>query len=514
MSRIRNFILKHRVSLRDLGMLAAVIAVITYIAFEIDIFATATGASEHERRIDLNEALLIGGILAFGLLIFAMRRYFDQKREMARRIAAEARAREFAYQDPLTGLPNRRQFEEALRTAVASPPAAGLSHAVMLLDLNSFKQINDTYGHGVGDEVLLHVAGRLLRAVREGDLVARLGGDEFIILAQHLLGAEAAASIALRIIHVLSEPIGTGRSRHQISAGIGIALLPGDALSGDEALRKADVALYRAKAEKRSAYRFFEEEMDQLMRERAQMEDELRRALEAGRVRPRFRPSFDLENGAVTGFEAVPSLIREDGEEVPPERFLSIAEEAGLIHAIATRILELACSAARHWPEGVSLAIDVLPAQLRDRDLGDTILKMIAKAEIAPARVELDVAESLIVKDLEAAKTALEPLREAGVRIVLDNFGTGYSNLYHIREFGFDKVKIDRRFVANMDQKDAARMVRALAGLVHGLGLAVSADGVAGATAKPLLIASGIHEGQTSASLVTAEGTREFFKTL
>lgn len=493
-------------------MLAAVIAVLTYIAFEIDIFATAPGAPADERRIDLDEALLIGGVLALGLLIFAMRRYFDQKREMARRIAAEARTRELAYQDPLTGLANRRQFEEALRSALAQPPAAGLSHAVLLLDLNGFKQINDTYGHAVGDEVLIHVAGRLLRAVREGDLVARLGGDEFIILAQHLLGSEAAANIALRIIHVLSEPIGTGRGRHQIDTGIGIALLPGDAQSAGEAMRKADVALYRAKAEKRSAYCFFEEEMDRQMRERAQMEDELRRALELDRVRPRFRPSIDLKSGAVTGFEAVPSLIRENGEVVPPERFLPIAEETGLIPAIAIRILELGCSAARRWPENVSLAIDVLPAQLRDRALGEGILKTLAKAGIAPARVELDVAESLIVKDLEAAKTALEPLREAGLRIVLDNFGTGYSNLHHIREFGFDKVKIDRRFVANMNEKDAARVVRALAGLVHGLGLAVSADGVAAATAHPLLIASGIHEAQISASLVSEEATRQFFR--
>jgi len=512
LSRIWSFIMKHRVSIQDLGLLALGLLVLAYIAFEIDIFLVAPSATAAERIVELDEVLLIGGVLAIGLFIFAMRRYFDQKREMARRIAAETRTRELAYQDPLTGLANRRQFEEALHTAVASPPSAGLAHAVFLLDLNGFKQVNDNYGHGVGDEVLLHVASRLLRAVREGDLVARLGGDEFIILALHLLGAEAAGSIALRIIHELSEPIGTGRSRHQIGAGIGIALLPDDALSGVEAMRKADVALYRAKAEKRSTFRFFEEEMDQLMRERARMELELRQALDQDRVRPRFRPSFDLTTGRVKGFEAVPSWVGQDGEEVPLERFLPIAEEAGLIHVLAARVLELACSAARQWPDGVSLAVDILPAQLQDRELGSNILKMLAKAEIAPGRFELDVAESLIVKDLEAAKTALAPLRQAGVRIALDNFGTGYSNLYHIREFGFDKVKIDRRFVANMNEKDAEKVVRALAGLGHGLGLAVSADGVVGATASPLLIESGINEGQPTASFVSEEAARDFFK--
>jgi diguanylate cyclase (GGDEF)-like protein len=501
--------MKHRISIQDLSMLTLILLVLAYLVFEIDVFVTQGGMSPEQKMIELDEALLLGGVLAVGLLVFSMRRYAEQKREMARRIAAEGRARELAFQDPLTGLANRRQFEEALRTAAASPPAEGRAHAVLLLDLNGFKRINDTYGHGTGDEVLLIVAERLLRAVRDGDLVARLGGDEFVVLAQHLLGPDAAASIALRVIQAFAEPIATGSVRHQVATGIGIVLLPSNAEVAMEAIRKADLALYRAKSERRSAFRFFEQEMDRLVREHERMQRQLREALDRDLIQPRFRPSIDLSTGRIIGFEAIPFWLADDGVEIPPERFLPMAEENGFIHAIADRVFQLACAAARSWPEGTILSVDVLPAQIKDRSLGESMLAMLRAAGLPPSRLEIEVAENLIVQDLEAAKIALGPLRQAGVRIALDNFGTGYSNLYHIREFGFDKVKIDRRFVANMEEVDAARVVRALAGLGHGLGLAVSADGVAGATANALLLASGIREGQPSSALVSAEAARQ-----
>ena len=510
-SRVWSFIVRHRVSIQDLGVIAAVLLVLGYIAFEVDIFAHEGAATVQSEKIDLNEMLLLGTVLAVGLLIFAIRRYYDQKREIGRRIAAERQARELAYQDPLTGLANRRQFDEALKMAAASPPAAGSSHAVLLLDLNGFKKINDNYGHNVGDEVLTIVAHRLVRAVRDGDLVARLGGDEFVVLALHLLGPEAAANIAMRAIQSLNETVRTGGILHQVGTAIGIALLPDDGHSGEEALRKADLALYRAKAERRSSFRFFEEEMDRYARERDRMERDLRAAVEKDLIRPRFRPSVDLISGRVLGFEAVPSWKAADGTEVPPERFIPIAEETGLIHAMARRVLELSCAAARQWPNDITLSIDLLSSQLRDRDLAAGILQVLDASGFAPSRLEMDVAESLIVQDFDAAKTVLGPLRDAGVRIALDNFGTGYSNLYHIQEFGFDKVKIDRRFVEKMEEEDAAKVVRALAGLGHGLGLAVNADGIPQSTGNSVLLASGIREGQMSNTLASAEETARFF---
>lgn len=507
LSRIWSFVVRHRASIVDLGALAAIVLVLAYVAFEVDIFVTQGAASRDELAIELDEALLLGTVTALGLLAFAIHRYRAQKREMARRIAAEREARELAYLDPLTGLANRRQFEEALRTAVGSPPAAGSSHAVLLLDLNGFKQINDTYGHNTGDEVLIATAQRFSRAVRDGDLVARLGGDEFVVLAQHLLGPEAVANIALRIIQGLTEAIGIGNIEHRVAAGIGIALLPGDGLSGEEAMRRADLALYRAKAERRSSFRFFEEEMDRLVREREHMERALRLALEQDLIRPRFRPSIDLVSGQILGFEAVPNWTTADGVEIPPERFLPIAEETGLIHAIARRVLELSCAAARRWPGHVSLSIDVLPTQLKDRDFGADILQLLADAALEPSKLEIDIAENLIVHDLEATKAVLAPLRRAGVRIALDNFGTGYSNLYQMQELGFDKVKIDRRFIERLDESDAAKVVRALAGLGRGLGLVVCADGTAPSAASPVLLDAGVREAKPSDGFLSAEAT-------
>ncbi|MFD2237139.1 putative bifunctional diguanylate cyclase/phosphodiesterase [Aureimonas populi] len=501
--------MRHRIGIQDLGALAGLLLVLAYVAFEIEVFRTEGAMSDAQRRIALNESLLLGGILVLGLLIFAIRRYRDLRSEIARRSAAECKARELAYRDPLTGLANRREFEDSLRRAAAAPPEAGCSHAVFLLDLNGFKQINDTYGHGVGDEVLVICAQRLMSAVRQDAFVARIGGDEFVILAEHLLGPEAAASIAMRILHRFERPVATGHAEHPVSVGIGIALMPGDAQEAEEALRKADVALYRAKAERRSAFRFFEEEMDRLLREREAMERDLKRAMQGGRIEPRYRPSFDLGTGGVVGFEAVPCWTGDSGEEIPPERFLPIAQETGLIHELAAQVLEAACRAATRWPDAITLSMDVLPGQIKDRNLGQSILATLERTGLDPRRFEVEIAESTIVHDLEAAKAALGPLRSAGVGIALDNFGTGYSNLYHMREFRIDKVKIARRLVENMGEEEADRMVRALAGLGHGLGLAVSADGLDNTEELGLLLASGVREGQGSGELVTgAEADR------
>jgi len=255
--RVRNFMIRHRTTLKDFSILIAIFLVGLYFTFEIDIFENSNGASVHERTIELDEALLLGAIMALGLLVFSVRRYLEPKRESTRRLAAEQHARTLAFQDALTGLANRRQFDDALKAAAAAPPREGAVHALILLDLNGFKQVNDVHGHGVGDQVLTVVAQRLLGAMRDGDLAARLGGDEFAILALHLVGPEAATTVALRVIEALKEPVTTGSTKHQIGAGIGISLIPGDAASPEQALRKADLALYRAKEERRSAVRFF-----------------------------------------------------------------------------------------------------------------------------------------------------------------------------------------------------------------------------------------------------------------
>jgi len=275
--RLRNLIVRHRSSIKGLSLIVIGTLITLYCVYKVDVF-TEQGGPVRAETIELDEALSVSALVFLSLLTFGACQYLAQKREVARRIAAERHARELAYQDGLTALPNRRQYDEALKAALASPPRADAFHGVFLLDLNGFKQINDVYGHGVGDEVLVLVGQRLRSAMRDGDVVARFGGDEFAILALHLGGPEAATNVALRVIESLSTPISTGRASHCVGVGIGIALVPTDATDAETALRKADVALYRAKAERRSALRFFEPEMDVRVQGRTAMEAALRAA--------------------------------------------------------------------------------------------------------------------------------------------------------------------------------------------------------------------------------------------
>lgn len=514
--KLRSFVIRHRVTLQDLSVILAIMLVAVFLAFEFDVYANQNSVTVREETLELDEVLTLGGLLSFGLLIFASlttRRYREQTREAGRRLAAEQHARKLAFQDPLTGLPNRRQFDEALNAAIAAPPRAGGSHAVFLLDLNGFKQVNDVYGHGAGDELLNIVAQRLSTAVRDGDLVARLGGDEFAILSKHLMGAEAATNIAMRVLHALEEPILAGRKSHQVESGIGIALIPSDATTLREALRKADIALYRAKSERRSALRFFEEEMDRRVQERDQLDRDLRAAIAADRIRPFFQPVVDLKMNNVIGFEAIPRWMDASLGEIPLDRFIPVAEENGMIHELFEGILRQSCAAAAHWPADVTLALDIFPSQLKDPTLHARILSVLEASGVVPARLELEIAESSLVRDLEGAQEILGALRKAGVRIVLDNFGTGYSSLYHLRNFKLDKIKIDRSFIETLGSRESSQIVSALVGLGHGLGLTIVAEGVKDPTQRASLLATGCEQGQgfLFSGPVPAEGTMTFF---
>jgi diguanylate cyclase (GGDEF)-like protein len=496
-ARFRSFVMRHRFAMRDLSIVAVFALVTLYWVYEVDVFENAPGLSTKNATIELDEALLVGGLLALALLAFAWRQYVRQRHETARRVAAEQHARELAYQDGLTGLPNRRRFDEALKEAIGSPPRAGACHGLFLLDLNGFKQINDIHGHGVGDEVLTIVGQRLLAAMRDGDMVARIGGDEFAVLAMHLLGSEAATNVAMRVVDALEAPITAGGSVHRIGTGIGIAMIPQDANTGEEAQRKADVALYRAKAERRSAIRFFEPLMDARVHERSAFVHELRAAVAAGDIKPIFLPIVQLASSEVTGFELKPRWEASDGTVVPAERFIPVAEEAGLMHAIGEDLLRKGCEAAAVWPAHVTLAADVFQSQLKDQLFSAKVVRLLHETGVAPSRLQLEITESALVADPESAGLLLGTLRGAGIRVVLDNFGTGYSSLYHLRNFKLDAVKIDRRFVETMNaDHDSASIVTALVGLGRGLGMSVIAEGVAASDQESSLLNQGCETGQ------------------
>ena len=511
--RLIRFLGRHRVKLIDVTFIIAALLVATDFVYQVDVFVGAD-ATPLPDTIEPDEWALLGALLSVCMLIFAWRRFREQKREMQRRVRAEQHARELAMQDPLTGLPNRRQFQEALVAAAKVSPHSGVVNALLMLDLNSFKQINDVYGHPVGDEVLLEVGQRLLASVRRGDLVARLGGDEFAIVASHLSGAETATGIAKRIAAELAKPIPVERVMHHVETGIGICLFPFDGSSPEEIMRRADVALYKAKADRRTATRFFDDEMDRYVREREHMERELRAAIAAEDIRPAFQPLVDLKTRQIVGFEALARWSHAELGEVPPERFIPIAEDCGLIGELSDQLLRRACKAASDWPAHVTLAFNISPLQLKDRTLGLRVMEILGEAGLSPRRLELEITESALVRDLAAAQEVLGGLRDAGVHIALDDFGTGYSSLYHLRNFKLDKIKIDRSFVANMStERESAEIVTALIGLGQGLGFTVTAEGVEQNSQESELIAKGCQQGQgfLFGEAVSAETAKALF---
>ena len=373
-SRARAIILRRPITFQDACLLAAAMLVAAFVAYEWDLFG-----SGGRNTIDLEEALTLAVLLCVGLLGMGAHFLVVQRREVARRIEAERHARRLAMLDDLTSLPNRRQFDRELAAAAASPPRHEGAHAVMLLDLNGFKSVNDLYGHATGDEVLVNVAARLQQAVRQGDLVARFGGDEFAILARHVSGPEDAANIALRIVDELRSPITAGAARHQVGVGIGIALAPRDGTLPDELLRKADIALYRAKEEGGSRLRFFEPAMDAHLRERDRLERGLLAALETGAVQALLsaaRRSAQQRGGRLRGACA---LDHPELGEVPPDRFLPSPSIAALLGDLTRQLLRQACKDALAWPPHVRLSFNISPRQLKDRTLGAQILGILAE---------------------------------------------------------------------------------------------------------------------------------------
>ncbi len=494
---IVGLVMRHRFTIWDFSVVLAVAGALLFLSSEYDLLRIVGFTQGNAALIEIGELVLIALVLT-ALLFVTLRRMRAQQREVARRTAAESEARELAFQDPLTGLPNRRQFDEAVAAALAAPPGANRAHGVLLLDLDGFKNVNDVFGHPTGDLVLRVVAARFAAVTREsGDLISRLGGDEFGILVTQLRGTEDATSIALHLIDALSEPIQVEDNLHAIGVSVGIAMFPRDGKTREEIVRRADVALYRAKSEPGSNLRFFEEEMDEQIRERALVETELRRAVADGSIKPSYQPIVDLSTGAITGFEAFPRWHHNLLGEVPPERFMPLAEDTGLIRSLTDQLLLAGCADATTWPPGTRLAMNMSAGQFRLPGFGLRVLALLGESGFDPRLLELELNESALVRDLRGVDAAFTDLRKVGVKIVLDGFGTGYSSLYHLRNFKVDRIKIDRTFVERMGEEgESAQIVRALLGLGHGLGVEVTAEGIANASQREILASEGCDQGQ------------------
>jgi diguanylate cyclase (GGDEF)-like protein len=434
-------------------------------------------------------------VIAFGgfaLLTGLALRYI--RRSAVKIAEGEDRLRHLALHDPLSGLPNRTAFGERLATAIATGHE-GLVSAVLAIDLDHFKDINDTLGHHIGDGLISVVAQRLVHSLRRGDLVARLGGDEFAVIMTGLPDVETLERFADRLIAILRAPYSVSGHTLVIGASIGIAVVDH---SGDAAdiMRRADVALYRAKNQGRSRSCIYDADMDADLRDRKELENDLRAAIAEDGLSVAYQPIMNASGEKMTGVEALCRWNHPTRGDIPPTDFISIAEGSELIIPLGEWVLRNACLEAKAWA-GLTVAVNVSPLQFRRQDFVEVIERILEDTGFDPARLELELTESTLLGNLDDAEKAMQRLKARGVRFALDDFGTGYSSLLYLRRFPFDRIKIDRSFVRSIETAaDAASIVHAIVSLGRGLGMKVTAEGVENAEQQLFLRAAGVHAMQ------------------
>lgn len=415
---------------------------------------------------------------------------------------AEARIAHMAHHDALTGLPNRVLFRARLGEAIARLRETGRGAALLCLDLDHFKSVNDTLGHSAGDDLLRHVSARLLGCVAGrdgvgGDVVARMGGDEFAILLTGDPEPEPIRRLSERIVEALGQAFTLAGQQVRVGTSIGIAVLPRDGTDPDHLLRNADLALYRAKAAGRDTHCWFETAMEAGIQTRQALERDLRAALAAGDLEVHYQPVQAAESGRLTGFEALLRWHHPQRGFVAPAEFLPLAEETGLIGPVGAWVLRQACTEAAAWPAGIRVAVTLSPVQFRDGGLAATVGEVLAATGLAPGRLELEIPASVLPAGSEATLATLHRLRALGTRIALDDFGTGCSSLGDLRTFPVDRIKIAPSFVSEMGtHPPSAAIVRAIIGLGTSLGIAVTAEGIETRTQAARLCAAGCGEVQ------------------
>ncbi|OAI23236.1 hypothetical protein A1351_03230 [Methylosinus sp. R-45379] len=438
------------------------------------------------------------GVMAKSLDVFRANAQALERAHEATR-AAQEHAQILARQDSLTGLPNRRMLVADLHAAIERVEDGATACALLFVDLDRFKPINDLEGHRFGDAVLCEIARRLRHASRKSDVVARLGGDEFAILmemtpATHM---DQAMRVAGRALSAIAEPIEIGERRVELSASIGVSLCPENGLDVSTLLRAADIAMYHAKRDGRGRFRFFEQSMDEDLRRRAELESALKKAVAAGDIRPYYQPLVDLRDNRVYGFEVLSRWTHDKLGSIPPDVFIPLAEQIGVIAELTWSVVRRACREALQWGAQVRLSVNVSPMQLKDPLLASRLLSTLEEERFPPSRLDVEITESALIDDVDTARATLAALQAEGVRISLDDFGAGYSSLYHLRAFHFDKVKIDRSFVLAMQHdEEAGRIVDAILSLLKHLGVTTVAEGVETVEVLRRLAENGCEIGQ------------------
>jgi diguanylate cyclase (GGDEF)-like protein len=364
--------------------------------------------------------------------------------------------------------------------------------AVLYIDIDQFKSVNDSLGHQIGDELLKGVAAHLKACVRETGFVARLGGDEFAIVQTAVRSADDVTDMVARMYQAIREPHDCLGHQITTDASIGIALAPQDGTDLDQLLKHADLAMYDAKAAGRRTYRFFEPGMDARVKARHQLELDLRHAIVTGEFEVHYQPIVDLKNDAVAGCEALLRWRHPERGMISPAEFIPIAEDAGLINELGDWVLRTACAEAARWPDNITLAVNVSPVQLKSQTMALKVLGALAATGLAADRLEIEITEAVLIRDDDIALAILHQLREVGVRVALDDFGTGYSSLSYLQRFPFDKIKIDRCFVTDIAEPGgSASIVEAVVNIAHTRRMTTTAEGVETEQQKELLRALG-----------------------
>jgi diguanylate cyclase (GGDEF)-like protein len=398
--------------------------------------------------------------------------------DITERRRAEAKIAHLARHDMLTNLPNRVLFREQLEAEFGRIQSSR-GFAVHCLDLDHFKDVNDTLGHPVGDDLLKLVAARLIEVVPKSDFIARIGGDEFAVVQTDVTKPEQCSLLASRIVERISEPYDIDGRHIVIGTSIGIAIAPGDGTNPDILLKNADMALYLAKGEGRGTHRFFEREMDKRIQARRSLELDLRKAITNGEFELYYQPIIDLQTGKVSCFEALLRWNHPERGMISPLDFIPLAEETGLILPLGEWVLRTACLQAVKWPKPISVAVNLSATQFKGRNIVQITVNALATSGLAAGRLDLEITESVLLQDESNTLAILHQLREIGVQISMDDFGTGYSSLAYLRNFPFDRIKIDRSFVRDMlVRKDCRAIVRAVVGLARSLGITTIIEGV------------------------------------
>jgi diguanylate cyclase (GGDEF)-like protein len=493
---IRNGMASFRPATLDAAVITIAVAVIYAFSDFYDLPPKLFQLGTDYADWDIDDAIFVIFFMSIGFAIFSYRRVKELSIEMKARRVAELEAKKLARHDPLTGLPNRRFFVETLGEVLLTTNSDSRS-AVLMLDLDGFKSINDAYGHAVGDQALIEFAQRISAIMRAGAVFVRIGGDEFAVIVPNIKSLDDLTALARRIVTAVAEPILIGQISTSVGVGIGIAIAPSDGMNPEIMVQRADRALYRAKAEGRSCIRFFEPDMDAHVERRVAIETELRAAVAAKTIVPYYQPLVAFEGRRMVGFEALARWKSDKFGWVAPDLFIKVAEEIGIISELGDQLLRQACLDARAWPPELTLAFNISAVQLRDPTIGLRVLAILAETGFSPRRLELEITETALVDNIKIAQAVTGQLRQAGVRIALDDFGTGYATLSQLLSLKLDRIKIDRSFVDRLGKdKESTTIVRAVLGLASGFNLETTAEGIENDEQLASLRADGCLEGQ------------------